>query len=574
MRGLIVLWLLAAPLYASNIDISKKFAWSETIGWLDFADSNGGVTVYDDHLEGFVWASNIGWIRLGTHTGGGTHRYENSQKDNYGVNVNPITGELSGYAWSEVAGWLNFNAAQNQKVTINVNTGQFSGYAWGENIGWVSFNTTEQYALRTSLVLATNSQTSPNNGGAGRMAMGGTQFGKRFHKGRYAYNPWIQGELINEGLIENAEIDANSDVSGDGLWSGNLNLAHSATLHDTNLQAGTVVRGGRIGGVINGEHVSKSQRKVVRKALLEKVKILANTVLKSVVIGKDVELPKDLSQLSLGEGVEFLSKELIPAQLELLSIFSHNGQLDLDMAFIQDQNETLKEKINQIKLLADNNETIEQVGDGLRLISHNAALRFEVKPRSLQKTTTRDQVLGYGSFFSLFTPEGFALNVVPAVQDLPLLKTVLQLTDEHIHEDDWGNLWLTLGENAPEAVVRGRWGAEKVNDTAMTTGLYSELNVQGLPLFYLISLDEQGQLWKQVVYPAAADLLGLQWTAKDVQLDEWGQLSFDFNGQRYQGFLSYLTQLQTKTGELSVDALDDGSLVITYPNGYQQTLYH
>ena len=55
----------------------------------------------------------------------------------YGVNHNG-NGGLSGYAWSENAGWINFQTTYSQ-VTINLATGQFDGYAWGENIGYIHF---------------------------------------------------------------------------------------------------------------------------------------------------------------------------------------------------------------------------------------------------------------------------------------------------------------------------------------------------------------------------------------------------------------------------------------------------
>ncbi|MBI2450360.1 MAG: hypothetical protein HYV47_02365 [Candidatus Nealsonbacteria bacterium] len=48
------------------------------------------------------------------------------------------TGDnVSGWAWSENIGWINFNGS-NYGVTINSN-GNFSGYAWSENIGWIDF---------------------------------------------------------------------------------------------------------------------------------------------------------------------------------------------------------------------------------------------------------------------------------------------------------------------------------------------------------------------------------------------------------------------------------------------------
>ncbi len=48
-------------------------------------------------------------------------------------------GAMSGYAWSENAGWINFNPTGGG-VSLDNATGEFRGYAWGENIGWLSFN--------------------------------------------------------------------------------------------------------------------------------------------------------------------------------------------------------------------------------------------------------------------------------------------------------------------------------------------------------------------------------------------------------------------------------------------------
>ncbi|MCK5524092.1 MAG: hypothetical protein KAI83_13255, partial [Thiomargarita sp.] len=150
---------------ASNIDSTNKYAWSENSGWSNFNDTNGGVTVYNDHLEGYAWAENIGWIRLGTHTSGGTHSYVNDSQTNYGVNNS--SGTLSGYAWSENAGWIRFNPTHGG-VTINATTGDFDGYAWSENVGWIHFQNTTVPAYKVSYdVPATptvNLSVSPNSG--------------------------------------------------------------------------------------------------------------------------------------------------------------------------------------------------------------------------------------------------------------------------------------------------------------------------------------------------------------------------------------------------------------------------
>ena len=119
------------------VDPSNKWAWGTNIGWINFSPTNGGVEVYNDHLEGYVWAENIGWIRLGTYDGGGSHTYANDASGTYGIN-NDGLGNLSGYAWSTNTGWINFKPTYGG-VTVDPSTGEFNGYAWGENVGWISF---------------------------------------------------------------------------------------------------------------------------------------------------------------------------------------------------------------------------------------------------------------------------------------------------------------------------------------------------------------------------------------------------------------------------------------------------
>lgn len=60
--------------------------------------------------------------------------------------ANDGNGNLSGFAWSENAGWINFRP-QHGGVSIDTITGKFDGYAWGENIGWISFGDDSQKSL-------------------------------------------------------------------------------------------------------------------------------------------------------------------------------------------------------------------------------------------------------------------------------------------------------------------------------------------------------------------------------------------------------------------------------------------
>ena len=147
----------AVQAQTGNIYPDAKFAWSENAGWLNFRPTDGGVAVYDDHLEGYAWAENIGWVRLGSYTGGGAHTYGNTSAADYGVNN--AGGVLSGYAWSENAGWINFKPTDGG-VTID-GAGKFDGYCWAENIGWVHFNNAApEYHVAADITPPTTTTTS------------------------------------------------------------------------------------------------------------------------------------------------------------------------------------------------------------------------------------------------------------------------------------------------------------------------------------------------------------------------------------------------------------------------------
>jgi hypothetical protein len=112
------------------------YAWSEAIGWVNFAPQHGGVEVHENgsnsFLSGHAWAENVGWIKMGSGTG----PYDNAASDNWGINLDEA-GVMSGYAWSETMGWINFGDVNGPAVAIDVDTGEFDNYAWGENLGWI-----------------------------------------------------------------------------------------------------------------------------------------------------------------------------------------------------------------------------------------------------------------------------------------------------------------------------------------------------------------------------------------------------------------------------------------------------
>jgi len=164
IAGIVLATLAVVQAATGNIDATDKWAWGTNAGWINFAPTHGGVTVYADHLEGYAWGENIGWIRLGSHEGGSPHTYANTSNTEYGVNKNPDTGALSGYAWGTNVGWINFNPTHSQ-VTIDPDTGSFDGYAWGENVGWIHFKGTAP-AYNVVTTFQDTVQTSTGTGAA------------------------------------------------------------------------------------------------------------------------------------------------------------------------------------------------------------------------------------------------------------------------------------------------------------------------------------------------------------------------------------------------------------------------
>ena len=87
------------------------------------------VSITDSGLVGHLWGDEIGWVNLDETAGG--------------VDINPDTGELSGYGFASTGSWVNFDPT-GTGVTLVDNGGgsNFSGYAWvsGPNGGWMKFD--------------------------------------------------------------------------------------------------------------------------------------------------------------------------------------------------------------------------------------------------------------------------------------------------------------------------------------------------------------------------------------------------------------------------------------------------
>ncbi|MCX6354000.1 MAG: hypothetical protein NTZ78_03730 [Candidatus Aureabacteria bacterium] len=123
--------------------------WGESIGWINLRTTHADLKIGSNIFAGWVWLENCGWICLGEGHLLKRNRYSNENAYDWGVN-NDGQGKLSGYAWSEVTGWINFRTSHS-RVYLD-ESGQFYGYAWGENVGWMHFGPgrTVQYLAKAN----------------------------------------------------------------------------------------------------------------------------------------------------------------------------------------------------------------------------------------------------------------------------------------------------------------------------------------------------------------------------------------------------------------------------------------
>ena len=96
---------------------------------------HGGVMVHHTYLSGYAWGENVGWINFEPAYGG--------------VFIDPATGEFSGYAWGENIGWLKFKGLS---PAFNVRTLAFDKQSKGTPNWWLAlYNITDQGVLLIAL---------------------------------------------------------------------------------------------------------------------------------------------------------------------------------------------------------------------------------------------------------------------------------------------------------------------------------------------------------------------------------------------------------------------------------------
>ncbi len=181
-----------------TIDSTYKYAWSENIGWINFACDNCNVQITDSAMTGYAWSANYGWKNLNPSTSGVSNNSE---------------GTLSGSAWGENTGWIDFSG-----VTID-SSGYFSGYASGTVTGQISFNCANTSSCGSSdfKVRTDWRPVSTRDSGSGAGGGGGAGRGDETPPTVFVPGPetvFLEPERIDEDVIPEQLFDINFELDG------------------------------------------------------------------------------------------------------------------------------------------------------------------------------------------------------------------------------------------------------------------------------------------------------------------------------------------------------------------------
>ncbi|MCF7831443.1 MAG: hypothetical protein K9M36_00970 [Candidatus Pacebacteria bacterium] len=162
LRFLIVLVsFVSVTVYAATIgtstncstnDSCAEFTESEQ-GSVNFNPTGGNVDIDDTtgEFNGYAWGDVAGWINLDPTSTGVV------------LQCTGDTGALSGYAWGSQIGWVNFSP-QGGGVTMN-DDGEFDGYAWSGSNGWLEFSCPGSACVVTDFQCTDDGGSTPGGGG-------------------------------------------------------------------------------------------------------------------------------------------------------------------------------------------------------------------------------------------------------------------------------------------------------------------------------------------------------------------------------------------------------------------------
>ncbi len=182
---LFVFFLFPSITYAATQAVSGKAkALNTTSNYLDFTNYNSNVTIDNTtgNFSGYAFLEDAGWAAFGT-----------TDNASGPVNVNLTTGVVTGKA--QILGTTNSfidftNYSSN--VTLTLSSGAFSGFAFSEAGGWLDFSDT---GVSTAAIVPTPTPTPTTSSGTGSTS--GTSNPSAPGCGEVAPSsaPWLYGAI-------------------------------------------------------------------------------------------------------------------------------------------------------------------------------------------------------------------------------------------------------------------------------------------------------------------------------------------------------------------------------------------
>ena len=130
--GIVITSLVRPALASSTVPVTGYATVANTGTNIDFDSSYGSNVMVDNwthQLSGYAWSEDLGWID-----------FNGDANNAYGPVVVASDGSLSGEAEVLNTGSYIYFNSDGASVSVNNSTGIFSGYAWSTDLGWVNFD--------------------------------------------------------------------------------------------------------------------------------------------------------------------------------------------------------------------------------------------------------------------------------------------------------------------------------------------------------------------------------------------------------------------------------------------------
>jgi len=141
--------MLALPLNLILAYTMINWGWSDNIGWLSLSDTDHRVFLESDgKLTGFGWTDSVGWIKFdpaGPYPALPNHSAQVNSENNQisgwvracRVAENPETCTGGGHALA--GGWDGWISLRGSDYGVSLSGDYLSGWAWSDDFGWIDF---------------------------------------------------------------------------------------------------------------------------------------------------------------------------------------------------------------------------------------------------------------------------------------------------------------------------------------------------------------------------------------------------------------------------------------------------